>query len=741
MKEKRLLWLRSVMLLMAFLVLLAAIRISADKIRDNLELEMHRTLQDVADQNVIAVEQEIESKQMLLKSIAQNRHSFASSHEEIIDHLRAFVDIYQFKRMGFVYPDGTVYTTDGYVTNVSYREYFQKGLQGKSDITDAMEETISEDEELINVFSVPVFGDDGTTVEGILLATYRTGRFQDLLNMESFNGNGYSFIVKKNGNYITNFQESVIQDEANLFDALNAVSENNHDAVEVMRQSMEAGGRGIMRYWYDMEKYLYYIPLKIMNDSQWYIITTVPEAVISELLTPVMQIVDGLFITMILVAMGSILMYVYSGHRKKQELIRIAYKDPLTGGDNYASFQEKMESKRNVPGFLVSLDISGFKIINNTCGVDKGDQVIRQVWEILQKNIMPGEHAAHVNADCFVLFLEGVRKDALQIRLNRIIEEITAIATQLKLPHLMAVAGIYQGEIRGEVEKCYGYANQAKHQLKERRDQNYAFYDELDFQRMLVIRKIEDDFDEAIRENRFEVWYQPKYSVADEKPVGAEALVRWRKKDGTLMQPGVFIPVIEKNGMIRRLDEYVFGKVCEHIKEWEKRGKKILPVSVNISRVSLYYTDIVTRYCKEIADVGLKSDYIQLEITESAVVYNEEIADLIAQFKAAGFKMLLDDFGNGYSSLAALNTMRFDILKLDKSLIDHIGDTNGETLLRYIIQLAQSLGLSVTAEGVEYQQQLDFLKRLSCDDVQGYYFSKPLPLTEYEAVLEEALEA
>lgn len=741
MKEKRLLWLRSVILLAAFLVLLTAIRISADKIRDNLELEIQRTLQDVADQNVIAVEREIESKQMLLKSIAQNRHSFASSHEDIIEHLNSFVDIYQFKRMGFVYLDGTVYTTDGYVTNVSYREYFQKGLQGKSDITDAMEEAISEEEELINVFSVPVFGDDGTVVEGILIATYRTERFQDLLNMESFDGNGYSFIVKKNGNYITNSQDSVIQGEANLFDALTAVSEENHDAVEAMQQAMEAGGRGIIKYWYGMEKYLYYIPLKIMNDSQWYIVTTVPEAVISERLTPVMQTVDGLFITMILVAMASILIYVYSGHRKKQELIRIAYEDPLTGGDNYASFQEKMESKRNVPGFLISLDIRGFKIINNTCGVDKGDQVIRQTWEILQKNIMPGECAAHVNADCFVLFLEGDKKDAVQIRLNQIVEEIAAMSAQLKLPRLVVLAGIYQGEVGGEVEKCYGYANQAKHQLKERRDRNYAFYDELDFQRMLVIRKIEDDFDEAIQENRFEVWYQPKYSVATEKPVGAEALVRWRKKDGTLMQPGVFIPLIEKNGMIRHLDDYVFGKVCAQIKEWEKQGKKTLPVSVNISRVSLYYTDIVSRYCREVAAAGLKTDYIQLEITESAVVYNEEIADLTAQFKAAGFKMLLDDFGNGYSSLAALNTMRFDILKLDKSLIDHIGDINGEKLLRYIIQLAQSLGLSVTAEGVEHQEQLEFLKSLGCDDIQGYYFSKPLPLAEYEALLEEALEA
>ena len=162
----------------------------------------------------------------------------------------------------------------------------------------------------------------------------------------------------------------------------------------------------------------------------------------------------------------------------------------------------------------------------------------------------------------------------------------------------------------------------------------------------------------------------------------------------------------------------------------------MLPVSVNISRVSLYYSGIVEQYCQVMESFGLKPDYIQLEITESAVVDNLEIAGLIRQFKEAGFKLLLDDFGNGYSSLATLNTMRFDTMKLDKSLIDYIGDANGEKLLQSIILLAQSLGLSITAEGVERKEQLDFLKSLKCDEIQGFYFSKPLPLPDYEKILD-----
>ena len=736
MKEKRLLWARGAMLLAAFLVLLGAVKISAEQIRNNLEQEIHKTLQDVAEQNVIAVEQEIESKLELLQGISRNLHLSDKNREDMLNHLQAFVEIYKFKRMGVIYADGTVCTTDGYVQDMSYRDYFQKGMQGKPDVTDAMEEAIGSEKELINVFSMPILTDGKPTVQGVLFATYRTRRFQELLNIESFGGSGYSFIVRRDGRMITNSDKSPIQNERNLFTALEEASVDNNSQVETLRQDMELGGQGIVQYWYGQGKYLYYKPLSQVSDSNWYIITTVPEEVLTRRLKPVMRTVDILLAVMVGVAMASILFYVYSGHKKKKELMRIAYEDPLTGGDNFACFQEKMDAKKRSPGFLVSLDLAGFKIINNTCGVEKGDEVICRVWDILQNALLPSELAAHVNADCFVLFLEGREKSAVELRLEQLADNITSLSTRLKIPRLVPVMGIYQSDHMTEIETCYGYANEAKHLIKDRRDKNCSFYDELDFQYLQVVRMVEDNFDEAVREERFEIWYQPKYSVEEEAVAGAEALVRWRKRDGGLIPPGVFIPVLEKNGMILKLDDYVFRHVCAQVKRWESEGRRMLPVSVNISRVSLYYTGIVEQYCQVMESFGLKPDYIQLEITESAVVDNSEIADLIRQFKEAGFKLLLDDFGNGYSSLATLNTMRFDIIKLDKSLIDYIGDENGEKLLHSIILLARSLGLGITAEGVEKKEQLDFLKSLKCDDIQGFYFSKPLPLSDYEKLLD-----
>jgi EAL domain-containing protein (putative c-di-GMP-specific phosphodiesterase class I) len=286
-----------------------------------------------------------------------------------------------------------------------------------------------------------------------------------------------------------------------------------------------------------------------------------------------------------------------------------------------------------------------------------------------------------------------------------------------------------------DVEECYSRANQAKHLIKDRRDCSYAFYDEMDYQKELEDRELEENFEKALEMRQFEVWYQPKYSATNSKIVGAEALVRWRRKDGSLVSPGKFIPLFEKNGMICILDEYVFQEVCKQQKSWLSEGKKILPVSVNISRASLYYTDIVERYRKIMENVGISSKYIEVEITESAAVDNSSVKGIIEEFSQAGFYLLLDDFGSGYSSLSTLNTIHFDNLKLDKSLVDYIGDKNGELLICHIVALAKSMGMKITAEGVETEKQLIFLKGVECNDIQGFYFSRPLPKTEYQALM------
>ena len=211
-------------------------------------------------------------------------------------------------------------------------------------------------------------------------------------------------------------------------------------------------------------------------------------------------------------------------------------------------------------------------------------------------------------------------------------------------------------------------------------------------------------------------------------------MVRWRQ-NGELIPPYRFIPLFEKHGMIAALDEYVFRHVCEQQKKWQEEDREIMPVSINISRASLFYSGIAARYEEILHGCKLSSEYVQLEMTESAMLENDDISSIMDYFHKTGFKLLLDDFGNGYSSLSTLNTMDFDILKLDKSLIDYIGNNKGEELLRHTIELAKLYGLNVTAEGVETKDQLMFLQQVACDDVQGYYFSRPIPEMEFEQLL------
>ncbi len=734
MRERKSKVITILVIAITLLALVGAVYLCSYEVSKNLKVEMQNTLKDVAQQNDVAVQKEINARFQLLYSIAQEIGGEPDDVKSLLDSTKTFVDNYRFERIGYIYPIGVAYTTDGYIQDMSYFDFFQNGMDGKITITDAVMDTVGNDAKYINQFSVPVYNEDQTEVKGVLFATYQTEWFEELLNTRAFEGRGYSCIVKMDGEVIAHSTGSPIYGVDNFF----SLMDDGKDAgsAEEMRADMEKDQSGTGSFSLNGEQDFYYMPLNLEGgELDWYMVTLVSEDVLTDRLRPVMGNVDQMIAIIVLILVCGVSVALWSYQMRRRELIRLAYTDSLTEGDNFACFQKKMQEK-NCHGYIIAMDLSEFKIINNTCGLKVGDAALVAVWKVLRGSIRDNELAAHIYADRFVLFLVEDEKQKVRERLDKLLEDVSKVSETLNIPRVIPVFGAY--EVSGsdnEVEKDYGNAVQAKQLVKGRRDCNYAFYEELDYNQVLENRAIEDGFEPAIKKHQFEVWYQPKYDAMDSHIVGSEALVRWRKEDGTLLAPFKFIPLFERNGMIPRLDEYVFREVCRQQKQWEKEGKKILPVSVNISRVSLYYSNIVEKY-KSIADGNeVSTENLQLEITESATIDNSEISDLIEQFHQAGFKMLLDDFGTGYSSLSTLNVMHFDVMKLDKSLIDYIGDENGEKLLHYITKLGQNLGLQITAEGVETENQLIFLRDLQCDDIQGYYFSKPLPQAEFEKLL------
>ena len=709
------------------------------QIRNSLQQQLMGSIEGMAEQNEILVEKEVGTRFRLLSSLARE---FSEGDENIFaDKLQGFVETYQFKRMGYIAADGMAETTDGYHLDMSDRELFKQSMQGRKYLTDTVADCVDASNENVNAFSVPVYEKDQKTVKGVLFATCRDEMFEECLKNEIFEGQAFNYIIKTDGTIVADSGNSKVwRIGKNIFNADISPDEQDDTAQNQMISDMEAGKRG---YGMDPKRrevsLYYYMPLKIEETGEeWFVVTAVAESVLTDRMQVVMDAINSLIVIILAVISVSVGVYIYSWRKSKKELMALAYQDPVTLGDNFAAFKERAKNKKDGVGWLIVMDVTDFKLINSTCGVKKGDEVLRAIWDIFEKETGENELAAHVNADRFVLFWMEESQDAVKERLGCVIKKIEEIPERLEIPNLFPVFGIFRTTVLDEIDTLYGNAVQAKHQIKGRRDRNYMFFDELNHDSIQEKRELEDHFEIALENEEFEIWYQPKYGAHSRKLVGAEALVRWRRADGALIPPLKFIPLFERNGNIIRLDEYVFRAVCRQQKEWQEQGKKMLPVSVNISRVSLYYSNVVEKYESIIRSFDLDSKYVQLEITESATIDNNEIFNLLEQFHMAGFKILLDDFGSGYSSLATLNCMHFDTIKLDKSLVDYIGDDNGEKLLNSITKMAQSFGMEITAEGVETVEQLMFLCNLDCDDIQGYYFSRPLPVKEYEECLKDA---
>ena len=248
-----------------------------------------------------------------------------------------------------------------------------------------------------------------------------------------------------------------------------------------------------------------------------------------------------------------------------------------------------------------------------------------------------------------------------------------------------------------------------------------------------------NDFNKAISERQFVVYYQPKYNITKDEPYlsSAEALIRWIHPELGFISPGEFIPLFEERGLITTLDQYVWKEVANQIKTWENKYHKIIPVSVNVSRVdtaNVYLADVMLQIVNE---AGIKPENLLLEITESAyIANNNKLIEIVNEFRSYGFKIEIDDFGSGYSSLNLLTTLPFDILKLDMSFIKNM-ENNDKALMMVKItkDISTLLETPIIAEGVETEHQYQILKELKFDVIQGYYFSKPLPLDEFEKLI------
>lgn len=699
--------------------------------------QIERDLLDASQQSISQIETAIELRMKFLESMAS--HLSGEPYPfYAIDRFNAVVDIYNAKCVGYAHPDGAAYMTSGHREDISQQEFFQAALRGEMYVSDVL---MTRKGEAVNAHSIPVWSPDGTEITGVMFVIYSTEVFDEMLRVGSFDGQGHSCVIQGDGKLVAAYEGQRQQSGDNFFTELLKLDGSNAGAVEAIRRGIAGEGRaletisdGSREYFLDAET----IKQKPGHEP-WYLVTIVATDVLSQRLHPMRIGLRNMLTCVAVLFLLCALVYLWTYRKQRQELSRLAYTDSVTGIDNFSAFREKMVSGGvGGAGYVIAADLRGFSSINHTCGTAKTVELLAALGDVFNQEIGPGELAAHVSRDSFALFLHSPDDDALIGRLEAIRREIQSLSSRMALPHLVPQFGVCKVDSPEYPDESYGNANIARRRFRDRVDHYYSFFDEEIRILTQENQQMEDDFDQALKEHQFEMWYQPKFSPKTGKLEAAEALVRWRKPDGTLVPPGKFIPLFERNGSIKRLDEYVFNEVCAQQRAWRDAGLEIVPVSVNVSRASLFFPDIAGRYMSIINQHGVSTEHIELEITESAINNSAEMERLICAFHSCGFRILVDDFGSGYSSLSTLTKNYFDNIKIDKSLVDCIGLPEGNSLLESIVHLAHKFHMTVTAEGVEEASQADFLVVLACDNIQGYYYSKPLPADQFQTLLSKA---
>lgn len=379
-------------------------------------------------------------------------------------------------------------------------------------------------------------------------------------------------------------------------------------------------------------------------------------------------------------------------------------------------------------------DIRNFKLVNSIYGDKMGDKVLVYLAKEFSEKIREGLLARY-GSDQFVC----ITSVDMDFSVKNLETQVKKIVENAPIPNLVIKYGVYEdADISQPLTIICDRAFTAMKSIQHSYERNVATYDGAMSQKHIREMMMENEFESAIEKEEFEVWYQPKYSVETEKIVGAEALVRWRKEDGTMISPGEFIPLFERNGLIVRLDEYVFRKVCQMQSIRMKNQQRMVPISVNLSRATLHHEGIVERYAQIVYENNIPFKYVPIELTETAALHSIQIQGLTEKLVDVGFLLHMDDFGSGYSSMTSLNVLPFHVLKLDKALIDYIGNSRGKQVVLHTIALAHGLGMKVLAEGVEKKEQVEFLRSMKCDEIQGFYYSRPQPFEVFRQMLEEA---
>lgn len=580
---------------------------------------------------------------------------------------------------------------------------------------------------------------------GIVLKEISLEEMTQEYTLSFYNDTGFSYILKEDGSILI---RSLHRNSNRTFQNLSEIIDyggNEKESADILFEALAKKEKGIsiLSDISGNKNVICYMPVDHTED--WYLMSIIPKEVIDKQANEIILLSLLLCLGMLLGI--SIIMFVYtkSTQKHREEIRQMSYYDKLTMLYNFERFKIlgseiiKIKSPNRIAA--VYLDIQGFKAINDIKGYDVGDQILRDIADIIRENLNQDSIAARVSADNFLLLCCGDSVDDINENLSRLLRRLDAfMLSSGKGVHMkMGICVMKDGEQLG-INQFIDRARLA-HRMAKKGECDCSVYTEEMREIMLKEAEIEATMEDALKNGEFVTYLQPKYNVEGTVISGAEALVRWILPDGTMRNPDSFIPLFEKNGFITKVDTFVFETVCQFFQKCIKKQIPLIPISINVSRVHLFQNDFVSKYKKIKENYKIPDHVLIIEVTETVIAESVSSLQLIIKdLHSAGFDIAIDDFGSGYSSLNILKELPVDAIKLDREFFSHVEDERkSEVIINNMVKMANELNIRSVAEGVETQKQLTFLKQAGCNQIQGYIFAKPMPIADFLALINKAM--
>ena len=713
-------------------ILFSCLIMNTVKMNEAMKEETKSYVTDMANQMSREISYRIQSYERYISETADSFSKMPDRilNEEVLEKKKApllFERLVVVDREGNTLPENFMYT--------NFNKYFEENQ-------DIFEEskTVAIDDRTI-FFSSPMIKKG--VPDRVLVGVQGSKSLQTIFTEVNCQKEGFSCIVSKNGEVIVKGEKS--EKNSQIREWIDEkIKGNEEQAISKMIININQKNQEVFEFPLgDNDTVI--MACNSLEFNDWYLLSFIPSTILKENTTPYID--KYWFITLLsIVVFGIVVIKIRCFYKENvRKIEKIAFTDFITGGSNNAAFlieaKQKIQANTKKKYVMVFLNILGFKNINEKYGVTAGNHALKYIYQVLKKCIYEDEIVARSESDHYFILLQEETEEAVQKRIDIMMQKIHGTEKETAYDYGISFS---QGAsfIEEKDEELRVYQNRAVVASEYYNNSKHCvFYNKELYTKLNREIVLNESFEKAIEDNEFEVYFQPKINLDNEKTAGAEALVRWKHKEYGMISPGEFISLFEANGKICRLDLYVFEIVCKKLNEWKERELPPIKVSVNLSRVHLMEQGIeCLKRFKDIKDkYQIPDGQIELELTESMVIeikQLEKIKKIIAQIQACGFLCSLDDFGSGYSSLALLKEFDVDIIKLDRLFFVNSNEKTWK-VVKAFISLAHELNITVVAEGVEEKYQIEKLKEINCDLIQGYVYARPLPEEEFVTWIEE----